>query len=322
MGPKAMKYDMPFREWATSAKVRSPLSEEYVGRNDWENGLLFTPELVPCVAHPIVQRRGPEAARWLLAQALYANLEFTQVLEHQVVNNAVYTIARGESGFVMPAQMTADAWNILVDESFHGKLTADLSRRVQALTGIGKRVARVPAFYLRLQREFARADVSIRPLLPLFFCSISETLITRTLVEIPRDPRVIDAVRQVMKDHAEDESKHHRFFASFMTEAWPQLSERMRQRIGPLLPTFMSIFIDTDIAGVRSQLCEIGLDDSQADEVIEQCYGGQNLIQARRNGATASIRTLQKIGVTDSAHVQDELVRLGLVCEDIEEEIA
>ena len=317
-----MKYDLPFREWATSAKVRSPLAVESAEGNDWVRGLLFTPELVPCVAHPLVQERGHEATRWLLAQALYANLEFTQVLEHQVVNSAVYTIARGESGFSMPAEMTTDAWNILVDESFHGKLTADLSRLAEARTGIRKRVAKSPAFYLRLQRELARADASIKPLLPLFFCAISETLITRTLVEIPRDPRVMDAVRQVMKDHAEDESKHHRFFASFLAEAWPQLSERMKQRIGPLLPTFMSIFIDADIAGMRGHLREIGLSDRQADEVIDECYCDRKLANARRNGAKASISTLRRIGVTDSAHVQDELVRLELISQDIKEEIA
>ncbi|MFL8077367.1 diiron oxygenase [Xanthomonas vasicola] len=281
--------------------------------NDWQKGLLFTPELLACHRHHLVQAQGPDALHWLLAQALYSNLEFTQVLEHQVVNTAVYRIARNDSGFELPPDMVIDAWNILVDDSYHGKLTADLTRLVQAQTGIPSTSAKPPAFYERLQREFARADSSIAELLPLFFCSISETLITKNLVEIPRDPRVIDAVRQVMKDHAEDESRHHRFFTSFIALTWPQLSERLKQRIGPLLPSFIAIFTDTDLVAVRGQLHDIGLDQAQADEVINDCYSPQQVAQVLREASRSCMGTLRKVGVLDSAHVQDECERLGLL---------
>ncbi|KAB7767241.1 diiron oxygenase [Xanthomonas maliensis] len=307
-----MNYPMPFREWARCAKVRGPLPVHAPDANDWENGLLFTPELVLCHRHPLVQAQGPEALHWLLAQALYNNLEFTQVLEHQVVNTAVYRIARDDSGFELPPDMVSDAWNILVDESYHGKLTADLARLVQAHTAIPPTTAKVPAFYRRLQREFARAHPSAGELLPLFFCSISETLITRNLVEIPRDPRVIDAVRQVMKDHAEDESRHHRFFTSFIAEAWPQLSDRLQRYIGPLLPSFIAIFTDTDLVAVRGQLHDIGLNEAQADEVINDCYSPQQLAQVRRGAARSCVATLRKVGILESAQVQDECERLGL----------
>ncbi|PPU55597.1 hypothetical protein XdyCFBP7245_12515 [Xanthomonas dyei] len=308
-----MNYPMPFKEWARYAKVRGPLPMYAPAANDWQNGLLFTPELVSCHRHPLVQAQGPDALRWLLAQALYNNLEFTQVLEHQVVNTAVYRIARGDSGFELPQDMVIDAWNILVDESYHGKLTADLARLVRAHTAIPATSAKIPAFYQRLQREFARADPSTAELLPLFFCSISETLITRNLVEIPRDPRVIDAVRQVMKDHAEDESRHHRFFASFIAQVWPQLSERLKRRIGPLLPSFIAIFTDPDLVAVRGQLHDIGLNEAQTDEVINDCYSPQQLAQVRREAARACIGTLRKVGILENAQVQDECARLGLL---------
>ncbi|SFD64600.1 diiron oxygenase [Paracidovorax konjaci] len=305
-------YDLPFERWAFNAKVRGELPTHQAAELDWAEGLLFTPELVPSVSHPLVARRGPEASRWLLAQALFTNLEFTQVLEHEVVNHAVYSIARGRSGFDLPPAMVADAWNILVDESYHGKITADLSRLAEARTGILNQAPKVPAFFLRLQREVARADPALRPLLPIFFCSISETLITKNLVEVPRDPRVIAPVRQVMKDHAEDESKHHRFFASFISQAWPQLPETFKAQIGPLLPKFMAIFIDPDIVAVRSQLRQIGLGEDDAQQVIFDCYSESSLAESRRNGARASLSALRKAGVAGSAHLRDEMHRYGL----------
>ncbi|MFC3654896.1 diiron oxygenase [Xanthomonas hyacinthi] len=304
---------MPFKEWERCAKVRGPLPMRTPAANDWQNGLLFTPELVSCHRHPLVQAQGPQALRWLLAQALYNNLEFTQVLEHQVVNAAVYRIARSGSGLELQSEMLTDAWNILVDESYHAKLTADLAQLVHAHTGIPGRSARIPAFYQRLQREFLRADPSIAALLPLFFCSISEMLITRNLVEIPRDPRVVDAVRQVMRDHAEDESRHHRFFACFISQAWPQLSERLKRRIGPLLPSFIAIFTDPDLVAVRGKLHDIGLNDAHASEVIDDCYSPRQLAQVRCEAARACIGTLRKVGILESAQVQDECVRLGLL---------
>ncbi|ADX46036.1 hypothetical protein Acav_2124 [Paracidovorax avenae ATCC 19860] len=314
-------YDLPFERWASTAKVRGEIPSHQATEMDWTRGLLFTPELVPSVSHPLVARRGPEAARWLLAQALFSNLEFTQVLEHEVVNHAVYSIARGRSGFDLPGAMVADAWNILVDESYHGKITADLSRLAEARTGIRNHAPRVPAFFLRLQREVARADPALRPLLPIFFCSISETLITKNLVEVPRDPRVIAPIRQVMKDHAEDESKHHRFFASFIAQAWPQLPETLKAKIGPLLPKFISIFIDPDIVFIRSQLREIGLGEDDADQVIFDCYSEASLAESRRNGARSSISALRKAGVADSAYLRDEMHRYGLSM-DIPEGVA
>jgi hypothetical protein len=311
-------YDLPFEKWASTAKVRGEIPSHHAAEFDWTEGLLFTPELVPGLSHPLVAKHGAEASRWLLAQALFANLEFTQVLEHEVVNHAVYSIARGKSGFNLPRSMVADAWNILVDESYHGKITADLSRLAEARTGIRNQAPKVPAFYRRLQREVARADPALRPLLPIFFCSISETLITKNLVEVPRDPRVIAPIRQVMRDHAEDESKHHRFFASFISLAWPQLPENLKAKIGPLLPKFISIFIDPDVVFVRTQLQGIGLREDEVDQVILDCYSDKSLEEARRIGARASTSALRKAGVTDSAHVRDEMSRYGLIVESLE----
>jgi hypothetical protein len=157
-------------------------------------------------------------------------------------------------------------------------------------------------------------------LLPVFFCSISETLITKNLVEVPRDPRVIAPIRRVMRDHAEDESKHHRFFVSFISQAWPQLSESLKAKIGPLLPKFISIFIDPDIVFLRAQLKSIGLNEDEADQVILDCYSGTSLEEMRRNGARASINALRRAGVTDNSHIRDEMFRYGLSIEGLENE--
>lgn len=94
-------------------------------------GLLFSPDLVSVLAHPIMVKQDVTKKRWVLAQTLYSSLGFTQVLEHAVINDAVFKIARRESGFDLPAELQVDAWKILVDESFHGKLVFDLEKKVE-----------------------------------------------------------------------------------------------------------------------------------------------------------------------------------------------
>lgn len=169
------------------------------------------------------------------------------------------------------------------------------------------------AVHRKLQAE---ADPEIRDILSLFFCAVSETLITRTLLDIPRDDRVVEPVRRVMREHAEDESRHHRFFADFLTRAWPQLTLRQRQKIGPLIPRFVSIFIDADPINTERILTEVGLTRLDASQVVTETFTRESIINARLQSSKACLMTLSRAGVLGDTHVQDALGMYGFSAEE------
>lgn len=310
-----MKEFRHFEDWEERAGVRKATQRDE-GDIDWEDGLLFSPDLVSVLAHPIMVKQDVTKKRWVLAQTLYSSLGFTQVLEHAVINDAVFKIARRESGFDLPAELQVDAWKILVDESFHGKLVFDLEKKVEWGTKITNTTSGPPAFYTKLRRIQAEADPEIRDILSLFFCAVSETLITRTLLDIPRDDRVVEPVRRVMREHAEDESRHHRFFADFLTRAWPQLTLRQRQKIGPLIPRFVSIFIDADPINTERILTEVGLTRLDASQVVTETFTRESIINARLQSSKACLMTLSRAGVLGDTHVQDALGMYGFSAEE------
>jgi hypothetical protein len=83
---------------------------------------------------------------------------------------------------------------------------------------------------------------------------VFETLITAVLNEVPSDQSVVSTVRSVLRDHARDEGRHHRFFAAFFHEFWAQLSPSVRSRLARVLPVLIRDCLDWDINPVRSSL--------------------------------------------------------------------
>jgi hypothetical protein len=64
--------------------------------------------------------------------------------------------------------------------------------------------------FLRGLEEFGRGlPAEFADDLLIAFVSISETLITSILRRVPRDPRVVSAVRNTVRDHCIDEARHH-----------------------------------------------------------------------------------------------------------------
>lgn len=115
---KQENYRNSFNHWDEVASVRSkPL--RILNGEEIEGRLFFTPELVPVANHPLVQERGKEIIEKILIFHLYAHLDFTENLEHEVVNKVAYQIGRGRLGFDLPAPMMEDAWKLYVDEAYH-----------------------------------------------------------------------------------------------------------------------------------------------------------------------------------------------------------
>jgi hypothetical protein len=178
---------------------------------------------------------------------LHAYLTFTTDLEQLVVNPVTQLLSRQRLGFELPTPMLRDAYKICTDESWHALFSEDLSDQIVEATGEPSIALPHPSFLTEVDRLSAGEDSEIRGLTRLFFTVVSETLISAILCGIPHDRRVITAVRDTVADHAEDEGRHHAFYAQFFEYAWHQLGSSQRRRIGPMLPEFIVAFLAPDL---------------------------------------------------------------------------
>jgi hypothetical protein len=232
----------------------------------------FPPKLVPACQHPAVTALGPEAIRSILVRRLYIYLEFSEALELEVVNPVLLKLARNKEGLNLPDEMRFDAHRIYTDEAYHGQFAADLERQVRDMTGITPISVDTPHFLRRLIQLEATVPSKLRGLARLGSAIVAEILISAILSDIPTDKGVVKTVREVVADHAEDEGRHHIYFANLLDFIWPQLTPKQRLTIGPLLPHFIRAFLDPDRSAIEAMLQASGLGSKEIAVVVEECY--------------------------------------------------
>lgn len=272
----------------------------------------FSPELIPFTQHPVVRGRGPATIKAALVQHLYNYLRFTKNLEQRVVNVVTLRLADGEAAVELSDDMRAYADAIYTDEAFHAQFCSDFDRQIQAATGIAPAFKGRPRFLARLAEIRERLPADIRPLADVSFAVVSETLISGTLTKVPKDDRVVTAVRQIMADHAHDEGQHHAYFAVLFELLWPRLTRRERETIGPLLPQFIRVFLDPDYEAIQAILDYCGLAPREAATVLEESYPEASIAAGAKEAATATLNLFKRNGVMDEAAASDAFAACGL----------
>ena len=181
-----MEYQSPFEDWYTYSTVHKPLPDFTC-----EAGLmLFPPELVPGVGHPLVDRLGRHATRRLTMRKLESYNAFTEKLEYQAVMAASIKLAQHPQAFGLSEQAGREARLIVTDESHHAYVAVELMKRLPDASDLPPLTPSQPRF-LRGLEEFGRGlPAQFADDLLIAFVSISETLITSILRGVPRDPRV------------------------------------------------------------------------------------------------------------------------------------
>lgn len=309
-GDVAPEYRTPFATWFERSSVRQ--APRRVLEED-EDKHAFSPDLVPLAGHELVRALPDEVFEQVLTQHLYRYLDFTTKLEHLVVNRTVLGIAHRTVGVELPDEMVFDAYKIYCDEAYHAVFSVDLLRQVRARTGIAPRLAAEPYFTTRLRQLQESLAPELRPLAELLFVVCSETLISATLAEVPDDPRVHAAVRDTIRDHAQDEGRHHAYFASFLKHLWNQLDAPVRRELGPLLPDLVLAFLHPDLPAVRGELLGYGLSRDDAEHVIAEVYEERKVREYARDTARLTLRHFASVGVFDDPAARDRFEELGLV---------
>lgn len=304
-------YASTFVHWEQRASVRTK-PRRTVGGGD-SAPLLFPPELVPATEHPLVRARGPAAARRILAQSLYAYLDFTVVLEQSVVLPVTSRIALGRSGLDLPRRMRSDAFKITTDEAYHAQFCHEFVEQLAEHCGIPVALPDEPQFAGRVGAVRDRFDPALHPLLDLVFVTVSETLVSAYLSDLPGDRRLPRPVRDVVGDHAEDEGRHHAYFRAFLRYLWPQLSERERRLVGPHVPDLVEAFLEPDLGAVTLALRDAGLDEREAATVVGECYRSAGDGGSMARAARATVLSFRDVGALDDPATHEAFAARGLV---------
>jgi hypothetical protein len=290
------QYRSKLADWEERASVRQK-PRHLIEERDLQEHLAFPPELLAITVHPAVQRFGPDILHALLLRRLYLYLDFTDKLELEVVNPVAKRIACGQLGLDLPPQMLLDARKICCDEDYHAFQATDLKYQLEAMTGVVAPLRNRPQFLDKLQVLEAPLEPPMRDMAHLFFVIVSETLISALLSQIPRDPRIIGAVRETVADHAADEGRHHAYFSRLLQVLWPKLSTAEQRLIGSLLPEFILAFLTPDSDALEDLLVCCGLSTVGARLVLKETYPRSVVVAGANEGAKATIRLLTRNGV-------------------------
>jgi hypothetical protein len=300
----------PFGDWYEAAGVRAGIRR--VLRDETDQGKVYFPRSqVPYVDHELVARLPTRARHELTVRHLYQFLLATTHLETRVVNRGAELIADNRIGVDVPLDLRLDAFKVYCDEGYHALYSLDLARQVEAATGISVPDWDFGGFVRRLDATAARLMPREPVLAQLLQVVVFETLITAVLNELPNDPSVVTTVRDLTRDHARDEGRHHRFFAAFFRHLWSGLGACERARAARALPSLIEDCLRWDVEPVGRSLRLAGLDPGLAETVLVDCYGAEEIAAV----AVATVRMCRSAGVLDEPGGWEAFAAKGLVAD-------
>jgi len=304
-----MQYQSPFENWYTYSTVHKPLPDFTC-----ETGLvLFPPELVPGVGHPLVDKLGNHATRRLMMRKLESYNAFTEKLEYKAVMTASIKIAQNPQAFGLSEQAGREARLIVTDESHHAYVAIELIKHIPGFSELPPLTPSQPPFLRGLEELERGLPIELADDLLIAFVSISETLITSILRGIPRDPRVVSAVRNTVRDHCIDEARHHSYFVYVVHQHWASSTPDRREILAPLYAKMIRLFLDPNIDLCRAWLLEAGLDPHDAEAVLRDYYSPGRVAARLRAGAFPTLKLLERVGVLDHPTARPAFVEQKLV---------
>jgi hypothetical protein len=304
-----MEYQSPFEDWYPYSTVHKPLPDFTC-----EAGLaLFPPELVPGIGHRLVDKLGNDAARRLMMRKLESYNAFTEKLEYKAVMAAAIKIAQNPQAFGLSEQAGREARLIVTDESHHAYVAIELIKQIPGFSELPLLTPSQPHFLRGLEELGSSLPTDFADDLLIAFVSISETLITSILRGIPRDPRVVSAVRNTVRDHCIDEARHHSYFVYVVHQHWASISPDRREILGPIYARLIRLFLDPDLDLCQAWLLEAGLDPNNARIVLRDYYSPERIAASLRADSFPTLKLMQRVGVLDHPKARPAFVEQKLI---------
>jgi P-aminobenzoate N-oxygenase AurF len=300
-----------FDSWYEKSGVRSGSRRMAIaGEETYKR--FFPEKLILHLGHPRVVPQDQQLRRYLAAQHLYQWLRFTAHFEISVVNRATERIANGKTGLDIPSEARLTAYKIMVDECYHSLYSADVLEQLQRASGIEALPYDFTPFLDGLD-AIADDVPQHRELVQLLQVVVFETLITSILYEIPGDESVITVVRDIVRDHAVDEGRHHAFFASFFTVLWGQLDAATRHGMALYLPRIIVRSLEPATESAHQALRAAGFGAAAASEIVADSYCRETALAGIAKASAKTVRLFHDHGVLDLPGVREQFAGAGLL---------
>jgi len=303
-------YHSSFTNWYDSSSIRTK-PQRLIDETEIDEKEFFPSQHIPILSHPLIQERDVKFKQKISIQHLYSYLEFTNILEHQLVNHVIQRIISGNGIIELPDQMIMDAHKMYVDEAYHSLFSSDMKNQILKLTGVPELSVGKPSFILSLGKMLENLPADIHELVKVFAVIVSETLISSILRETHRQGNVISAVKNMILDHAEDEKHHHAYFSYLLHILWTQLNEEQQKTIGQLLPELILAFLKPDLMRHKSYLNRLGFSIDQSNLIVEESYPDSQVILNIQSEAKPTINHLNKNGILDLPYVIESFHKFG-----------
>lgn len=301
-------YRSPFSRWDEISWIRSkPIRENKFF------GLPFSPDLVPLANHHAICH---DRNLWMavLAYGLLAHLQFTTLLELNHVNPICSNLAQGQAPIALTIQQRNDALRIYCDEGGDALFVELFSTQVEEIFNIKHSVLGRPQFDRTLENIVATNQNRLSPnLIQLFFVTVSETLVTKVLNDVPHDPQVASVVRDIIGDRAADEALHSIYFRRLFPVLWHNLSQSEKEEIGQILPKLIWAFLSPDLQVDYNILKQLGFNTKDAEGILEEVYVPKQVAQIVRQAASPTLKMFELAGVFSIPAVKQAFANYELI---------
>lgn len=281
-----------FSRWNEKSWIRSkPM------RQDSIVGLPFSPDLVPLASYSAIAQ---DHNLWMtvLAYRLLAHLQFTTLLELNHVNPVCSALSLGSATIDLNVQQRNDALKIYCDEGGHALFVELFSTQVKETFSLSDSVLCRPIFEKVIENIIAEYQTKLSPdLIKLFFVTISETLVTKVLKQVPSDPKVANVVRNVIGDHAADEALHGAYFQALFPLLWQNLSSLEKQEMVKILPRLVWAFLGPDYDVEYNVLKALDFSDIDAKGILQDVFVPSEVAAGVKQAASPTLRMFEKAGV-------------------------
>lgn len=305
-------YRSPMKSWAERASVRGLTPEG--DDNQLFSGLPFSAALFPIVRHPVVEANGEALRHYLLARRALSYLDFTEELEASCVVPASFMLARGRPELGFGAEFRLDLYKVATDEAYHAYEACNVRHLLARMAGLNPlEPSRGAACIRLLDQRLGEASETERPIVATIFTTVSETLITSILMQLPNDETVMPLVRNKVAEHARDEARHHCIFRQVLQALWLGWTPAEKERYAPYFAEFMHAFLAPSLADYVQWLTEAGFPMAVAEQITQETFSESEIAEAVRASAQASIKEMNAIGMLQHAKLADSFGAAKLI---------
>jgi len=241
-------------------------------------------------------RRAPEhIQQQLIIHHLYDYLNFTVELEKGPVSSACRIIQDNQLDIRLSTELIGRSRRILDEEIEHTRSYERVFQHIKVKTAVTPLTSRYrPAFLDRIDCAIAHNRHLPVELIITLYTIVSETIITNQLSHDYVDETLYPVVRELLRHHARDEARHHKYFSDLFCFLWEHCSSTRKKQIAALIPGLLIDYLAPDETAILTMLKEYSAVFPQPRKLQQQIMTHADILDQIVVSALPSIRLFRK----------------------------